>query len=337
MPLREKKSAEVPLSSNFFIEFEGKIMDNLEYDVVILGGGPAGLSAGIYSARSALSVAIVDINMFGGQPSNYLELENYPGMMKIGGYDLMEKFEQHCDMFDVKKFPMQEIISVDLVSNPKIIKTKEHVLSAKSVIIATGAKPMKLGVKGENEFIGRGVSYCAVCDGMFYKDKVVSIVGGGNSAVEEGMYLTKFASKVYIIHRRNELRADKIIQQRAFKNPKIEFIWDSVVEEILGTDCVKSLVIKNVKTGEISNLETDGIFPYIGIVPNVDYFNGQLAQDSKGFIITDETMKTSIEGVYAVGDVRTTPLRQVITSASDGAIGAVYASKYVQALKEITV
>ena len=312
-------------------------METLDFDVVILGGGPAGFSAALYSARGAASTAIVDISMLGGQPSNYLELENYPGMMKIGGYDLMEKFEEHADMFGVKKFPMQEIESVDLISTPKIIKTKEAEFRAKSVIIATGASPMKLGVKGELEFIGRGVSYCAVCDGSFYQDKIVAVVGGGNSAVEEAMYLTKFASKVYIIHRRNELRADKIVQERAFKNDKIEFIWDSVVEEVAGEDLVTHLVIKNVKTNEISNLQTNGVFPYIGMLPNVDNINGQIEQDARGFIITDNTMKTSIDGVYAVGDVRNTPLRQVITAASDGAIGAVYATKYVQQLKEVTV
>ena len=312
-------------------------MEKFKFDTVILGGGPAGFSAGIYAARGAVSTAIVDISMLGGQPSNYLELENYPAMKRIGGYDLMEKFEEHADMFGVQKFPMQEIESVDLLSNPKVIKTKEAEFEAKTVIIATGASPMKLGVKGEQEFVGRGVSYCAVCDGSFYQDKVVAVVGGGNSAVEEAMYLTKFASKVYLIHRRNELRADKIIQQRAFNNEKMEFVWDSVVEEINGTDTVENVVLKNVKTGEFSNLKIDGIFPYIGMNPNVENINGQIEQDSKGFIITDATMKTSVDGVYAIGDVRNTPLRQVITAASDGAIGAVYAVKYIETLKEVTV
>ncbi len=312
-------------------------MEKFKFDTVILGGGPAGFSAGIYAARGAVSTAIVDISMLGGQPSNYLELENYPAMKRIGGYDLMEKFEEHADMFGVQKFPMQEIESVDLLSNPKVIKTKEAEFEAKTVIIATGASPMKLGVKGEQEFVGRGVSYCAVCDGSFYQDKVVAVVGGGNSAVEEAMYLTKFASKVYLIHRRNELRADKIIQQRAFNNEKMEFVWDSVVEEINGTDTVENVVLKNVKTGEFSNLKIDGIFPYIGMNPNVENINGQIEQDSRGFIITDETMKTSVDGVYAIGDVRNTPLRQVITAASDGAIGAVYAVKYIETLKEVTV
>lgn len=308
-----------------------------EFDVVILGGGPAGFSAGIYTARGNVSTAILDVSMLGGQPSNYLELENYPAFMKIGGFELMEKFEEHADMFGVQKFPMQEIEFIDLVSSPKIIRTKEAEFRAKSVIIATGAKPMRLGVKGEEEFVGRGVSYCAVCDGAFYKDKVVAVVGGGNSAVEEAIYLTKFASKVYIIHRRDELRADKIIQDRAAKNEKIEFVLNSVVCEIQGQDLVNNLILKNTRTDEMFNLAVDGVFPYIGITPNVENISGQITQDKAGFIITDETMKTSIDGVFAIGDVRKTPLRQVITAASDGAIAGVYAVKYIESLKEITV
>lgn len=309
-------------------------MEQLNFDTIILGGGPAGLSAAIYASRGAVSTAIVDLNMLGGQPSNYLELENYPGFQVIGGYDLMEKFEEHADKFGVKKFPMQEIQSVDLKT--KTIVTNEYEFKAKTIIIATGAQPMKLGVPGEKEFVGRGVSYCAVCDGAFYKNKVVAVVGGGNAAVEEAMYLTKFADKVYVIHRRNELRADKIVQERAFKNDKIEFIWDSVVKEIKGDNLVNTAVLENVKTKEISNLSVNGVFPYIGMTPNVENISGQLQQDARGFVVTDETMSTSVEGVFAIGDVRTTPLRQVITAAADGAVGAVYAVKYLETLKEIT-
>ncbi len=310
-------------------------MERLNFDTVILGGGPAGLSAAIYASRGAVSTAIVDLNMLGGQPSNYLELENYPGFSVVGGYDLMEKFEEHADKFGVNKFPMQEIQSIDLKS--KTIVTNEYEFSAKTIIIATGAQPTKLGVPGEKEFIGRGVSYCAVCDGAFYRNKVVAVVGGGNAAVEEAMYLTKFADKVYVIHRRNELRADKIVQERAFKNEKIEFIWDSVVKEIKGDNLVNTAVLENVKTKEISNLQVNGVFPYIGMTPNVENISGQLEQDAAGFIITDETMATSVEGVFAVGDVRKTPLRQVITAASDGAVGAVYAVKYLETAKETVV
>lgn len=310
-------------------------MASLNFDTIILGGGPAGLSAGIYASRGAVSTAIVDMNMFGGQPSNYLELENYPGFQVVGGYDLMEKFEEHADKFGVQKFPMQEIQSIDL--NSKKIITSENEFSAKTIIIATGAQPMKLGVPGEKEFVGRGVSYCAVCDGAFYRNKVVAVVGGGNAAVEEAMYLTKFADKVYLVHRRDELRADKIVQERAFKNEKIEFVWDSVVTEIKGENLVDTVVLENVRTHEVSNLSVNGVFPYIGIVPNVENISGQLLQDAGGFIVTDETMATSVEGVFAVGDVRKTPLRQVITAASDGAVGAVYAVKYIETHKEVAV
>lgn len=267
---------------------EKKIYD---YDVLILGGGPAGLSAGLYAARGAAKTAIVDISMFGGQPSNYLELENYPGFGHIGGYDLMEKFEEHADMFKIEKFPMQEIQSVDLTPEIKKVETLDSIFNAKTLIIATGAQAKKLGINGEKELAGRGVSYCAVCDGAFYKDKTVAVVGGGNAAVEEGMYLTKFAKKVYIIHRRDALRADKIVQERAFKNEKVEFVFDTVPLEIQGAETVENIVVKNVKTGEISNLKVDGVFPYIGFTPNADLFTGQLKQDEGGFIITDEKCK----------------------------------------------
>ncbi len=313
-------------------------MRNLyEFDTIILGGGPAGLSAGIYASRSNTKTAIIDISMLGGQPSNYLELENYPGFPVIGGYDLMEKFEEHADKFGIEKFAMQEIQSVDLVSNPKVIITLDGEFRAKAVIIASGAQAKKLGIKGEEEFLGRGVSYCAVCDGAFYQDKVVTVVGGGNAAVEEAIYLTKFAKKVYVIHRRDLLRADKIVQERAFSNDKIEFIYDTNVREIQGEDVVNKIIIENSKTGEISSILTDGVFPYIGFTPNVSAINGQIIQDENGFIVTDETMKTSVEGVYAVGDVRKTPLRQVITAASDGAIGAVYACKYLETLETVRI
>lgn len=304
-----------------------------EFDTVILGGGPAGLSAAIYAARGACSAAIIDTSMLGGQPTNYLELENYPGFGIVDGFDLMEKFEQHVDKFEVAKFPMQEIESVNLKSKIKTIKTKEAEFKAKTVILATGAQAKKLEIPGEKEFTGRGVSYCAVCDGAFYKDKVVAVVGGGNAAVEEAIYLTKFATKVYIIHRRAILRADKIVQERAFKNEKIEFIFDTVPKEILGEDTVNNFVLETVTTNKILDLKVDGVFPYIGFSPNTQNFNGQLNQDEAGFIITDETMQTSVEGVFAVGDVRKTPLRQVITAASDGAVGAVYAVKYLETIE----
>jgi thioredoxin reductase (NADPH) len=310
-------------------------METINFDVTILGGGPAGLSAAIYTSRGSLSTAIIDTQPFGGQPSNYLELENYPPFEKIEGWDLMERFENHASLFGAKKFPMQEILSIDLISSPKIIKTKEYEIKSKSVIIATGAKPTKLNIQGEQEFLGRGVSYCAICDGAFFKDKIIAVVGGGNSAVEESIYLTKFAKKVYIIHRRDELRADKIIQEKAQQNKKIEIIYNSLVCEIHGENQVNKILIKNVKTSNYAEINVDGVFPYIGITPNSELINGQIEQDNKGFILTDNTMRTSVEGVYAVGDIRNTPLRQVITAAADGAIAGVYASKYIDSLNKV--
>ena len=309
----------------------------LNYDLLILGGGPAGLSAGIYGARGNVSTAIVDISMFGGQPSLYLEVENYPGFKLVGGFDLMNEFEEHADQFAINKYPNEEIISVDLKENDNTVETSKKIFKAKTLIIAVGAQAKKLGIPGEKEFAGRGVSYCAICDGSFFRDKVVTVVGGGNAAVEEAIYLTKFASKVNLMHRRDSLRADKIVQERAFKNPKINFIWNAVPVEIKGENTVSELIIKNTKTDEVSSLKTDGVFPYIGFAPNSQLFASQLDMDSAGFIVTDEYMQTSVPGVYAAGDIRTTPLRQIITAAADGAVAATSAIKYLEKLHEEVV
>lgn len=309
----------------------------LFFDVIILGSGPAGFSAAIYAARGNVKTAILDISMFGGQPSNYLELENYPGFSLIGGFELMEKFEEHADKFGVEKFPMVEIQSVKLTSNIKEIETTDSIFKARTVIIATGAQAKKLEIKGEEEFKGRGVSYCAICDGAFYKDKIVAVVGGGNAAVEEAMYLTKFAKKVYIIHRRDELRADRIVCERAMRNEKLEFVLSTIPLEILGTNTVEKVLLKDLKNGENKELIVDGVFPYIGFSPNIENFNGQMKQTLQGFIETDVNMQTSIEGVFAAGDVRNTPLRQVITAASDGAIAACNAVKYIESLTAVNV
>jgi len=305
----------------------------LNFDTIILGGGPAGLTAAIYTARGALSTAIIDISMLGGQPSNYLELENFPGFGLVGGFELMEKIETHADKFGVEKFIMQEIENIDLKDDIKTVETAEYIFKSKSLIIATGAQSRKLGIKGEKEFLSRGVSYCAVCDGAFYKDKTVVVIGGGNAAVEEGAYLTKFAKKVYIIHRRDSLRADKIVQERAFKNDKIEFIWDSIPVEIQGTDLVEKIIIKNTKTDEIKEIQTDGVFPYIGFAPNTDKIDDDLNRNEQGFICCDENLATNIKGVFVAGDVRVTPLRQVITAAADGAIAGNSCVKYIETIK----
>lgn len=311
-------------------------MEEKIFDLIILGGGPAGLNAALYAKRGGIDVAIIDTSSVGGQPVNYLEIENYLGFPTIQGWELAEKFEQHIDKFNIQKFQNEEIQNVDLTSTIKTVQTLKNKYLAKTIIIATGASPKKLGIRGEDEYIGKGVSYCAVCDGAFYKNKTVVVIGGGNAAVEEGIYLTKFAEKVYIMHRRDELRADKIIQERAFNNEKIKFIFDSVPLEIVGDSKKVNLIqYKNVKTGEIKTLNVDGVFPYIGFSPNTEFFNAQLVQDEFGFIRVDENMRTSEVGVFAAGDVRRTPLRQVITAVADGAIAGMSAVKYLEEVKHL--
>ena len=311
-------------------------MEEKIFDLIILGGGPAGLNAALYAKRGGIDVAIIDTSSVGGQPVNYLEIENYLGFPTIQGWELAEKFEQHIDKFNIQKFQNEEIQNVDLTSTIKTVQTLKNKYLAKTIIIATGASPKKLGIRGEDEYIGKGVSYCAVCDGSFYKNKTVVVIGGGNAAVEEGIYLTKFAEKVYIMHRRDELRADKIIQERAFNNEKIEFIFDSIPLEIVGDSKKVNLIqYKNVKTGEIKTLNVDGVFPYIGFSPNTEFFNAQLVQDEFGFIRVDENMRTSEVGVFAAGDVRRTPLRQVITAVADGAIAGMSAVKYLEEVKHL--
>jgi len=309
-------------------------MSNKIFDCIILGGGPAGLSSALYCSRANLDCAIVDNSALGGAPTNYCEIENYLGFNKIQGWELSEKFEQHIDNFNIQKFPYEEIQKVDLISDIKKVQTLENEFLAKTIIIATGARNKKLNIKGEEENIGCGVSYCAVCDGAFYKDKIVAVVGGGNSALEEAIYLTQFVKKAYLIHRRDIFRADDIVQKRAKKNNKIEFILNSIVEEILADEKVYAIKIKNNLTNKTQELKIDGIFPYIGQEPNAELFSGQIEQDKYGFIVTDMNMKTNLSGVYAIGDVRNTPLRQVITAVSDGAIAGVEVSKYIMTMKE---
>ena len=231
----------------------------------------------------------------------------------------MEKFEAHADRFGIDKYSMQEIQNIEIEGDMKTVETSEYIFKAKTIIIATGAQPKKLGIKGEKEFLSRGVSYCAVCDGAFYKDKTVAVIGGGNAAVEEGTYLTKFAKKVYIIHRRDDLRADKV-----------EFIWNTIPLEIQGSNLVEKLVIKNVKTDEVSELSIDGVFPYIGFSPNTENLDGKLDQNEQGFICCNANLETSIDGVFVAGDVRVTPLRQVVTAAADGAVAGFSCVKYLE-------
>ncbi len=306
------------------------------YDVVIVGGGPAGLSAAIYAARGNLKTAVFEKSLIGGQINVTFEVENYPGIPEVlSGFELSDRIKQQADKFG-PEFVEEEITKIDFVSENgyKKVYTEENEYLAKAIIIASGAQPRYLNCPGEKEYTGKGVSYCATCDGALYRNKIVAVIGGGDSAVEEGMFLTKFASKVYVVHRRDELRAVKSIQERAFKNEKMEFIWDSAVEEVKGENFVKSIVLKNLKTNEKQDLAVDGIFIYVGILPNNELAKEEIKLDSSGFIITNEFMETNIPGVYAVGDLRNTPLRQVITACSDGAIAAFYAEKYISELDD---
>ena len=300
------------------------------YDVIILGAGPGGLAAGLYAGRSRLSTLVIEKGQDGGQIAITDDIENYPGQIVEGesGPSLIARMTQQVEKFGAERVS-DTINSVDFSGEIKILRSAKNEYQAKNVIIATGAYARPIGCKGEAEFRGKGVSYCATCDANFFEDMEVFVVGGGDSAVEEAMYLTKFARKVTIIHRRDELRAAKSIQEKAFKNPKIEFFWDSVVEELGGDDILQWMKVKNVKTGEIKTVEADeedgmfGVFGFIGTVPNSKLFEGIIDMDERGYIRTDENMHTNVPNVYAVGDVRIKSLRQVVTAAADGAIAAV--------------
>jgi len=305
-----------------------------DYDVAIIGGGPAGLSAAIYAARGGLKTVLFEKALIGGQIVVTAEVENYPGFeQNVTGFDIIEKMQQQAEKFgtDIK---LEEVKAIGLEGLCKIIETLKGTYKVQSVIIATGAHPRKLAVPGEEKFTGRGVSYCATCDGALYRNKIVAVVGGGDSAVEEAIFLTKFAKKVYVIHRRDELRAVKIVQDRAVKNEKLEFVLDTVVQAIEGEDFVEKLVIFNKKTNNVSELQVDGVFIYVGIIPSSDLVESRVDFDSQGFIITDDSMHTELPGVYAAGDVTQKVLRQVVTACSDGATAAFSAEKWIEENKE---
>ncbi|WP_457678229.1 thioredoxin-disulfide reductase [Thermovibrio sp.] len=300
------------------------------WDVLIVGAGPAGLAAGIYAGRSELQTLILD-RMPGGQLLITEEIENYPGFYEgITGFELSEKFRQHAEKFGTKIEHGHTVLEVSLDGELFKVKTDYGEFAGRTLIWAAGSNPRKLGVPGEEEFVGRGVSYCAVCDGAFFKDRVVAVVGGGDSALEEALYLTKFAKKVYLIHRRDKFRAVKIIQERVKRNEKIEPVLNKVVVSINGKDFVESLTLQDVITGEKSKLPVDGVFIFIGNEPNTAPVIHLVDVDPAGFIITDEEMKTKTPGLFAAGDVRSKPLRQVITAASDGAVAAMSATKYLE-------
>ena len=307
------------------------------YDVLILGGGPAGLAAGLYAGRSRLSTLIVEKGVDGGQIAITDEIENYPGQLVEGesGPSLIARMTEQVKRFGVER-AVGIIKEVQLEGDvKKLIDSKGNEYLGKTVIIASGAFPRQIGCKNEGKFVGKGVSYCATCDANFFEDFEVYVVGGGDSAVEEALYLTKFARKVTIIHRRDELRAAKSIQEKAFNNDKIDFFWDTVVEELHGDDILSGMTIKNTKTGELRRVDADeedgmfGVFGFIGTLPNSALFEGILDMEY-GYIKTDEDMRTNIPGVFAAGDIRVKSFRQVVTAAADGAIAAHQVEKYIE-------
>ncbi|AAM25065.1 thioredoxin reductase (NADPH) [Caldanaerobacter subterraneus subsp. tengcongensis MB4] len=303
------------------------------YDCLIIGGGPAGLSAAIYASRGKLNTVVFERSKIGGQAAITDDIENYPGSVEEAtGPKIVKRMREQAESFGTC-FVMEEVKKVELSEKIKKVITTKGCYEGKTVIIATGAEHMKLNVPGEEEFIGKGVSYCATCDADFFTDLDVVVVGGGDSAVQEALYLTKFAKNVTIIHRRDKLRANKCLQDKAFKNPKIKFLWDSVVERIEGDGIVEKVIVRNVKTGELKEVKTDGVFIFIGMKPSTEIFKGLIEMDERGYILTDENMRTNIEGVFAAGDCRAKLLRQIVTAAADGAIAAVAAERYIEELE----
>jgi thioredoxin reductase (NADPH) len=301
------------------------------YDVVIIGGGPAGLSAGLYASRARMSAMIVEKAKWGGQAGTTEELENYPGSIEMPtGPKLMERMKNQAEAFGTE-LVKDEVLSIDTSDKIKKIKLGSgNEISTRTIIIATGAQPMMLGIPGETELRGKGVSYCATCDADFFAELEVVVVGGGDAAVEEAIYLTKFAEKVTIVHRRDQFRAAKSIAEKAMENEKIDIMWDTVPEEIYGDGIVEGIKLRNVKTNEVTDFRTDGVFMFVGTKPISDFAKGVVEMDQKGYIKADEEMRTSVEGIFAAGDVRVKSLRQVVTAAADGAIAAVNAEKYIE-------
>jgi len=303
-------------------------------NVIIIGSGPAGLTSALYTARANLEPLLFTGNEIGGQVSITNEVENYPGFPEgLTGPEMIERFQKQAERFGAR-IEYAEVTEIDFDVQPFRIKSYDNEYEATSVIITTGASPRKLGVSGEVDFIGRGVSYCATCDGFFFRDKDVIVVGGGDSALEESVFLTKFASRVRIIHRRDQLRAGYTLQERANRNEKIEFVWDTVVTEINGDGAVESVQVKNVKTNEVSTLATEGVFVYVGHFQNSQLFKGVLEMDEHGYLMTDRLTRTSVPGVFAAGEIADSVFRQVVTSAGEGCKAAIQVERYLAGLED---
>ncbi len=309
-------------------------MKNVDYDLVIIGGGPAGLTAGLYAARARLKVILIEKIVVGGQIVISDWIENYPGFPEgLSGSDLAQRLTEQAKRFDLN-IENNAAISVDLSDPVKTIVLNDRTVTTHTIIIATGASPKKLGVPGEETFYGKGVSSCATCDAPFFKDGIVAAVGGGDTAVKESLFLTKFVKKVYLIHRRDRLRAEMILQERALADEKIEIIWDSVLTGIKGLTNVENITVQNVKTKEEKTLSVDGCFIWVGEIPNTKFLADGVKLDAKGFIVANLNMETSVPGVFAAGDVRNTPLRQISTAVGDGAVAAFSAGHYIENVKK---
>jgi len=304
------------------------------HDLIIIGGGPAGLTAGLYTARARLNVVLLERLAPGGQVLNTDWVENYPGFPDgISGFELVERMKTQAENFDLP-IRLEEVMGLESSPEKKTVITNKGQLGARALLIATGATPKKLGIEGEELLTGKGVSYCATCDGPFYKDQEVVVIGGGDTALEEAIFLTRFASTIHLAHRRDELRGIKLLQDRAMAQEKIKFIWDTIPLKILGENGVEGIELKNVKTGEVSRKEAQGVFIFIGTEPNADLINGIVKQDENGFVITDEKMETSVPGVFAAGDIRSKPWRQISTAVGEGATASFYAEKYLEDLQQ---
>ncbi len=305
-----------------------KFMEHI-YDTIIIGGGPAGYTAALYAARGGLDTLLLERMSVGGQMTLTGDIDNYPGFDEgIDGFTLGMKMQKGAERFGAKT-EYAEVRSVDFSEDIKRVGTESGNFLSKTVIIAAGANPRKLGIEGEQEFIGKGVHYCAHCDGRFYKDKTVAVIGGGNSAVADALYLSRLVKKVYLVHRRDTLRAEKIYHEPLLKAENVEFLWDSTVSEFIADMRVTGIKVKNVKTNDLTEISCDGVFVSIGRSPATDFLKGKLQLDEKGYIVADESTRTSVKGVFAAGDIRTKVLRQVVTAAADGAVAAHYAEEYL--------
>jgi thioredoxin reductase (NADPH) len=305
-------------------------MEKFDYDLIIIGGGPAGLTGGIYAARARLKTLLIEKMILGGQAINSEKIENYPGFPEgISGIELIKRMEDQAKLFGLNT-EIGDVHKID--KKNRIIKVFTDIgeITSKAVVVATGSEPNKLGVEGEERFIGKGISFCATCDGFFFRDKEVVVVGGGNRAVQEALFLTKFCSKIYVVHRRDRLRATKILQEKLLSHPKIEVLWDCVVQKIIGEKKVEVVEIKNLKKEEVFSLKVEGVLIFVGMKPNTDFLNGFVELNEAGFIKTNENMETSVKGIFAAGDVRSKLLRQVSSAVGDGAVACFAAENYIE-------